>query len=111
MSYIGGGGAAGSGGILLGGSLIGANFNTTSDQVITITSPTTNYNFNAIIAKGASLSLTTATGGIYPSPSKAGAAIVAGTQAYTGLTGAAANNSGSVLSLSLTAGAAITNYN
>ncbi len=68
------------------GSLIGANFNITSDQSITIM---TGYRVTGIMVKNASVSMTTAAGGFYSAGSKGGTAIVAATQVYTALTSAA----------------------
>jgi hypothetical protein len=70
------------------GRLIGANFNSTSDQPFAwLVTPSTNYRVTKITCTNASTSLTTAAGGVYTAASKAGTAIVASTQAYTGLTG------------------------
>ena len=75
------------GGILL-GTLIAANFNSTSDQQITIFSNPSKYIIRRIVVTNASTSLTTAAGGIYTATSKGGTAVVAAAQAYTTLTGA-----------------------
>lgn len=73
------------GGILL-GSKIAADFNSTSDQIITIFSNPSKYIVRRIVVTNASTSLTTAAGGIYTAASKGGTAIVAAAQAYTSLT-------------------------
>ena len=73
------------GGILL-GSLIAANFNSTTDQIITIFDNPAKYIVRRIIVTNASTSLTTAAGGVYTAASKGGTAIVAAAQAYTSLT-------------------------
>ncbi len=70
-------------GVLL-GSLIGADFNSTSDQPISIAS--TKYIVRRIIGLNASTSLTTADGGIYPALSKTGTPLVAASQVYSALT-------------------------
>lgn len=73
------------GGILL-GSLIGANMNSTADQRITIFSAPAKFIIRRIVVTNASVSLTTAVGGIYKAASKAGTAVVANSQAYSALT-------------------------
>lgn len=74
------------GGILL-GSLIAGNFNSTSDQQITIFDNPSKYVIRRIVVTNASASLTTAAGGIYTAVSKGGTAVVASSQAYSTLTG------------------------
>lgn len=69
------------------GKLIGANFNSTSDQAIPIAPQASLFIVTNIIVKNASISLTTAVGGIYTAASKSGA-IVANTQVYSALTAA-----------------------
>ena len=69
-------------------SLFGANFNDTSDQPILIPPTITAFQLTGILVTNASLSLTTAAGGFYPQPSKAGTAIVAAGQVYSSLTDA-----------------------
>ena len=66
------------------GSRIAANFNSTADQIIPIAA--NKYIPRRIIALNASSSLTTAAGGIYSSPAKAGSPLVAATQVYSALT-------------------------
>jgi len=79
---------SGFGSILL-GKLIGANMNTTSDQAIPLIDNPTKIRIRYIVVTNASVSLTTAAGGIYPAVSKGGTAIVASGQAYSSLTAAA----------------------
>jgi hypothetical protein len=59
--------------------------NSTDDQQIVIFSAPAKYIIRRIVATNASISLTTAVGGIYPAVSKGGTAIVANTQVYSGL--------------------------
>jgi len=73
------------GGILL-GSLIGANFNVTTDQQITIFDAPAKFILRRIVVTNASTSLTTAAGGVYTAVSKGGTAVVAAGQAYSTLT-------------------------
>lgn len=82
---------------VLGGKLIGANFNSTADQAIPIASPHPKYRLAQIVVANASISLTTAQGGLYSAASKGGTTLVANTQAYITLTGAAVNSAGSVM--------------
>ncbi len=82
-------------------SLMGANMNSTADQAIQIACPTTRYIIQAIIATNASISLTTAAGGIYTAASKGGSTIVAAAQAYSTLTASGVNVAGSALALTL----------
>jgi hypothetical protein len=86
------------GGILL-GSLIGANMNSTADQRITIFSAPAKYIVRRIVVTNASVSLTTAAGGIYKAASKSGTAVVAAGQVYSALT-----SSGLFLDLTLNTG-------
>ncbi len=88
-------------GIIEGGSLMGANMNSTGDQAIQIACPTTNYMIAAIVVTTASISLTTAAGGIYTAAAKGGSTLVGAGQAYSTLTAAATNAAGSALSLTL----------
>ncbi len=76
------------------GELKGANFNITTDQTIEI--DTTRYIIRRIVVTSATVSLTTAAGGIYTATSKGGTAIVAAAQVYSALTG-----SGKILDLTL----------
>lgn len=91
-------------GVLL-GRLLGANMNVTTDQPFALTqwALLNAFRITKITAKNASISLTTAVGGIYPAASKGGTAVVANTQAYSGLTSAA-------LALDLTLAAGTTVY-
>jgi hypothetical protein len=72
-------------GQILLGQLIGANMNSTGDQQIVIFSAPAKYIIRRIVATNASISLSTAVGGIYPAVSKGGTAIVANSQVYSGL--------------------------
>ncbi|MGA1280838.1 MAG: hypothetical protein ACO3YZ_04650 [Candidatus Nanopelagicaceae bacterium] len=72
-------------GQILLGQLISANMNSTADQQITIFSAPAKYIIRRIVVTNASVSLTTAVGGVYPAVSKGGTAIVANSQAYSGL--------------------------
>lgn len=69
-------------------TLKGANMNSTADQIMT---PTFNGKFRVkrIVVLNASVSLTTAAGGVYPAAAKGGTAVVASGQAYSALTAAA----------------------
>lgn len=92
-------------GVILGGRLIGANMNVTTDQQIPIICPARHFIIQSIWVSTASISLTTAAGGVYTAASKGGTAIVAAGQAYSGLTAAAVNAAGSALALTLATGA------
>ena len=71
------------------GSKVGLNMNVTTDQLIPITRiGSKKYQITRIVVTNASVSLTTAAGGIYQAASKAGTAIVANSQAYSALTAA-----------------------
>lgn len=72
-------------GQILLGELISANMNSTADQQIVIFSAPAKYIVRRIVVTNASISLTTAVGGIYPQISKGGTAIVANSQAYSSL--------------------------
>jgi hypothetical protein len=76
-----------SSGVLI-GRLIGANFNVTTDQAINMTgwSALNKFRLTKVTVKNASVSLTTAAGGIYTAASKGGTAYVASSQAYSSLT-------------------------
>lgn len=68
------------------GSKIGVNMNSTADQLIPITLiGSKKYRITRIGVTNASISLTTAAGGVYQAASKAGTAIVANTQVYSSL--------------------------
>lgn len=72
-------------GQILLGELISANMNSTADQQIVIFSAPAKYIIRRIVVTNASVSLSTAAGGVYPQVSKGGTAIVAAGQAYSGL--------------------------
>jgi hypothetical protein len=75
-------------GQILLGQLISANMNSTADQQINIFSAPAKYIIRRIVVTNASVSLSTAAGGVYPAVSKGGTAIVAAGQAYSSLTAA-----------------------
>lgn len=74
------------------GKLIGADLNTTSDQLITLLAG--NKKITKILVVNASGTITLAVGGFYTGASKTGSIIVANSQAYSALT--------SILSLTTT---------
>lgn len=84
----------GSGGTLPGTSemvlarLLSANMNSTADQQINLPIAFTKVALTRILICNASLSLTTAAGGFYPTTSKGGTPIVAAAQVYSSLTAA-----------------------
>ena len=80
-------------------SKIGADMNSTADQAITI--PAGRYIPRRIVVDNASISLTTAVGGIYTGAIKTGTIIVPASQAYSALT-----TSSKYIDLTLTAGMA-----
>jgi hypothetical protein len=67
------------------GSLLGANLNSTADQAIPIAAA--KYVIRRIVVTNASGTPTLAVGGVYTAASKGGSAVVAATQAFSGLTG------------------------
>jgi hypothetical protein len=70
-------------------SLIGANMNVTTDQILTSHIPVgQRYYITRVLITNASISLTTAVGGFYSAASKGGTTLVASSQAYSQLTGA-----------------------
>lgn len=73
-----------------------ANMNITTDQIMTKIGTFTNYIPRYFLAYNASISLTTAAGGIYTAAAKGGTAMVAAGQVYSGLT-----NASQVLQLTL----------
>lgn len=85
--------------------LLGANFNTTNDQPIQMPPLVTKFQITRIVVTNASLSLTTAQGGLYPQPAKGGVAIVANSQVHSTLTAAPV-----LLNPTLTIGANTTAY-
>jgi len=70
-------------------SILGANMNVTTDQKLMQAWDFGDYLITEIRVAGASLSLTTAKGGLYTAAAKGGVAVVAATQAYADLTTAA----------------------
>jgi hypothetical protein len=105
-----GGTGTSAGAEIVGGKLTGANFNSTADQSITITSPTTRYMISAIIVSNPSIALSTAAGGFYSVASKGGTPIVAASQVYSGLNNVM-NNAGSSLNATLASGGATSMFN
>lgn len=68
------------------GTKLSANMNVTTDQAIPITRiGSQKYLITKIVVTNASISLTTAAGGVYQTTSKGGTAIVANSQAYSAL--------------------------
>jgi hypothetical protein len=86
------------------GLLKGANLNTTADQPITLTGNNPNYRVTAVYVANPSAAVTTAAGGIYTAAAKAGLAVVAAGQAYSGLTSVGPNTAGSLISLTVVNG-------
>jgi hypothetical protein len=84
-------------------SIRGANFNVTTDQACAIPSSVTAWAPTSILVTNCSGTFTLAAGGVYPTTSKGGTALVAAVQAYTALTGATV-----VLGLTLAANIATT---
>ena len=89
-------------GVVLGGKLLSADFNVTTDQAITIHSPTPTYRILAITVSNASVSLANADGGLYTAAAKGGYALVPAATTYTALTAAAVNAIGSSTILTMT---------
>lgn len=72
------------------GTLKSANMNVTTDQAIALTIPAgVPCYLDNIRVRNASISLTTAAGGVYTATSKGGTAVVAAAQAYSALSSAA----------------------
>lgn len=69
-------------------TLAGANMNSTADQALTRQFNFTTFRITQIRVDDASVSLTTAAGGIYTAASKGGIAVVAAGQTYSALTSA-----------------------
>mgnify|MGYP000535348209 CR=1 FL=1 len=68
------------------GTKLSANMNVTTDQAIPITRiGSQKYLITKIVVTNASISLTTAAGGVYQTTSKGGTAIVANSQVYSAL--------------------------
>lgn len=86
-------------------TLPSADFNATTDQAIQLPNTITAFQITGILITNASLSLTTAVGGFYPTTAKGGTAIVANTQVYSSLT-----TSAKLLSATLAAGGNTTRY-
>lgn len=84
-------------------SIRAANFNTTADQACTIAAGVTAWVPTSILTTNCSGTFTLAAGGVYPTTSKGGTALVAAAQVYTALTGATV-----VLGLTLAANIATT---
>lgn len=84
-------------------SIRAANFNSTADQLCTIPAGVTAWVPTSIITTNCTGTFTLAAGGVYPTTSKGGTALVAAAQAYTALTGASV-----VLGLTLAANIATT---
>jgi hypothetical protein len=71
------------------GTLVGANFNVTTDQQILLIGLAGRWRITRISVTNTSLAgMSTAAGGLYTAVSKGGTAIVAAAQVYTGLTNA-----------------------
>lgn len=68
-------------------TLTGANFNTTTDQLL-IPNFNGKFRIKRYVVTNASISLTTVAGGIYPAASKGGTPQVAAAQVYSSLTAA-----------------------
>lgn len=86
-------------------TLFSADFNSILDQPLQIPKHITAFNITGILITNASLSLTTAVGGFYPTTAKGGTAIVANTQVYSSLT-----TSAKLLSATLAAATPATRY-
>jgi hypothetical protein len=91
------------------GWLYGANMNVTTDQAITISVPSGAYSINQILVSNPSVSLTTASGGVYTGLAKTGVTLVSNA-ALSGLTTNAANTAGNLLALTLASGATTANF-
>jgi hypothetical protein len=92
------------------GTLIGANFNITTDQAIPISVPSASYMVAAITITNPSVSMTTAAGGFYTAASKGGVIVVAAAQAYSGLTTNTANTTGNALLATLSTAGSTTSF-
>lgn len=69
-------------------SIKSADFNSTGDQLLLFPPSVTAFQLTGIVVANASLSLTTAVGGVYTSTSKNGSVVVAASQVYSSLTSA-----------------------
>lgn len=67
-------------------SIRAANFNVTTDQACTIAAAVTVFSVTSVLVTNCSTSMTLAVGGVYPTTSKGGTALVAAAQVYTALT-------------------------
>jgi hypothetical protein len=74
------------------GKLVGANFNSTADQAITITCPTTDYMVAFFAVANASGSIASAIGGIYTAAAKGGVQVLNAATAWTQVTASGVNN-------------------
>lgn len=70
------------------GKLLSANMNVTTDNIIPITPQADLYMIERIVVTNASVSLTTAVGGVYTAAAKGGTQLVANSQVYSALTAA-----------------------
>lgn len=82
-----------------------ANFNTTADQACTIPGTITAWAVSSIMVTNCTGTMTLAIGGVYPTTSKGGTALVAAAQAYSALSSATI-----VLNATLAANIATTRY-
>jgi hypothetical protein len=106
MTMSAAGGVTGVGQTSIIGFLKSANMNVTTDNTIPINvAGAAKYAVTSILVTNASISLTTAAGGVYPAASKGGTPLVAAGQAYSALTTAT-----SLLALTLAAAATNTTY-
>lgn len=101
---IGDGGVETEGNTIL-GRLLSADMNSILDQPIQLSNLITAFQITGILICNASMSLTTAAGGFYPTTAKGGTAIVAAGQVYSSLTTAA-----KALNATLAAGITATRY-
>jgi hypothetical protein len=70
------------------GQFVGLNMNITTDQSLQLTVPANAYYFlRSLVARNASISLTTAAGGIYDTASKGGTVLLLAATVYSELTG------------------------
>lgn len=94
----------GQAGVYLGGSLVGANFNVTSDQAIALSLPpaSTDYVVEAVIVSNATAGLSVAIGGIYSAPGKTGVQVVSSGQDYGALVGGTPNTVGTAMAATTT---------
>jgi hypothetical protein len=98
------------------GWLYGANFNVTTDQLITISIPSANYILDSIeidevFPVQTGVSLTTAVGGFYTGAGKTGVTVVANTQAYSTITTNAVNTTGNAMKATLSTAGLTTIFN